>query len=207
MLSVGSGVYAAEEEIHVPDSIEILENSDFLSEELNNVDIINNEISPQSSTVVYEANGYAGSPRGMRIGYNDKYMLFHNTSVQIPDGVNQTYTWERTVTKTSSSSNAFESGARAQGGVKFITELEGHINNTYTKSKTVTITQGTKSQTSITKAGYYELNFYLKANIYDMYGSWWGYTVDQPNVRKKIDRYLGQVYEATDFMHLAVTKR
>lgn len=207
LFSIGSSVYAAEEDndnIHYPHSIELIEKSVETVEKLKFED--EDDVSAQSTFVVYENEGYAGNPRGMSTGFNNKYMLFHNASVTIPSGVSTTYTWERTISKTNTTSNTFEVGARGQGGVKFITELEAHIKNANTKSKSVTINQGTKSATSINEPGTYNLNFYLKSQTYDMYGDWWGYTVDQPNVRKKIDRYLGQVQEATDYMHLEVTK-
>lgn len=207
LFSIGSSVYAAEDNndnIHHPHSIELIENNGNTVEKLKLLD--EDEVSTQSTFLVYENQGYAGNPRGIRIGYNNKALLFHNASVHIPNGVETTYTWERTISKTNTTSNTFEAGARAQGGVKFVTELEGHVKNAYTKSKSVTISQGTKSATLIKEPGLYNLNFYLKSNIYDMYGDWWGYTVDQPTVRKKLDRYLGQVQEATEFMHMEVSK-
>ncbi|GEN85248.1 hypothetical protein SLU01_35600 [Sporosarcina luteola] len=205
---IGSSVYAAEEDndnIHYPHSIDLIEGNGNPVEKLKLVDE-DDEVSAQSTFVVYENNGYAGNPRGMSTGFNNKYMLFHNASVSIPSGVNTTYTWERTITKINTTSNTFEVGARGQGGVKFLTELEAHIKNAYTSTETVSISQGTKSATQITQPGYYNLNFYLKSQTYDLYGDWWGYTRDQPNVRKKVDRYLGQVQEATGYMHLEVTK-
>lgn len=207
LFSIGSSVYASEDnndDTHYPHSIEFIDNNGNTVEKSKMLD--EDEISTQSTFLVYENEGYAGNPRGMWVGYNNKALLFHNASVEIPNGVTTTYTWERTISKTNTTSNTFEAGARAQGGVKFVTEVEGHINNAYTKSKKVTISQGTKSSTSIKEAGLYNLNFYLKTNRYNMYGDWWGYTVDQPKVRKKLERYLGQVQEATDFMHLEVTK-
>ncbi|MGN7479842.1 hypothetical protein ACTHOQ_18645 [Solibacillus silvestris] len=209
LLSGGVNGYASAEEnenIHYPHSTEIVEASELLNKDVTNKSNKDEIVAPLSSFIKYEANGYAGSPRGVRLGYDDKFMLFHHTSFELPTGVTSKYTWERTVSKTNYSSHTFDQGARAQGGAKFIAELEGHFNYTYDKQKSVTVTAGTKSETDITIPGYYELDFYLKANVYDVYGQWWGTTIDRPNERRKLERYLGTYKEPTDFMHLRATK-
>lgn len=209
LLSGGVNGYVAAEEnenIHYPHSTEIVEARELLNKDVTNKFNKDEIVEPLSSFIKYEANGYVGSPRGVRLGYDDSFLLFHHTSFELPSGVNTKYTWEREVTKTNQSSHTFDVGARGQGGVKFITELEGHFNYTYDKQKSVTVKAGTKSETEITEPGYYLLDFYLKANIYDVYGQWWGTTIDRPNERRKLERYLGTYKEATDFMHLRATK-
>ena len=210
LLSGGvNGFASAEDNENVlnPHTVEIIDESERLNNDITDKFNKNDEIAPLSSFIKYEANGYAGEARGVRLGWDDDFMLFHHTSFELPSGVTSKYTWERTVSKTNYSSHTFDQGARAQGGVKFITELEGHFNYTYEKQKLVTVTSGTKSETEITQPGYYELDFYLKANVYDIYGKWWGTTIDRQTERRKLDRYLGTFKEATDFLHLRATKR
>lgn len=165
------------------------------------------EIQPYSSTIVYKKDGYV--PQSLvfkQLGWVNAYQRFHNTSVTIPSGVSYTYTWERSVTKTSTSSHNISNSLRLQGGAKFISEIDYKLDYTYNKSKTLTVSQGMKSQIQVKEPGTYTVDFYMKGASYDITGKWKAYTIANPNVETTVTRNLGNLIEATDFLHVDIKR-
>ncbi|MER2121919.1 MAG: hypothetical protein ABS935_16740 [Solibacillus sp.] len=167
-----------------------------------------NSIIQPLSTITYPADGYvANSAKFTNRGYVNMHKHFHNTSVTLPTGTAYKYTWERTVEKTSTKTSNWSVGVSGSGGVKFLTEVEGSYSYGRATSKTLKITQGSKSETSITQPGTYQLDFYMKGIYWEVNGKWKAYTIDKPNVATTVDRYLGYIIEPTDFLHLEITKK
>ncbi|MFB7159273.1 MULTISPECIES: hypothetical protein [unclassified Lysinibacillus] len=206
-LFMNSGIVKAEDIIN-PDSITIdgeIVKGDLEVEETEKTENINQ---PRSSTIVYVKDGYVPNTLSFKnLGWVNKHKHFFNTSVTIPSGTNYKYTWERTITKSASSSHNISNSLRLQGGAKFISEIDYKFEYGYSKSSTVTMTQGTKSETNITKPGTYQIDFYIKGIYYDIKSDWKAYTVDKPKVQTTVTRNLGYLIEPTNYLHLEVTKQ
>lgn len=138
--------------------------------------------------------------------YNNYHKLFWNSSVTLPAGVSYTYEWYQTVSNTDTRTHAVDAGARAQGGNKFLAEIEGHINYNYQKQSEIKIEAGQKSSIGFLQPGSYNMNWYMKAKKYDLNTKWYGYTVDAPSTQKVLDRYSGSVVEPTPYLNVDIKK-
>lgn len=137
-------------------------------------------------------------------GWYKKHTYFHATSISIPSGVSTTYTWEQTVTKDSERGFTVGGGIRAQGGVKFIAELEVHVDGEYSSIETLTINSGQTSSITANSEGSYFATWYMMAKRYNIYSKWEAYTIDKPNDKKIVKRYVAEVLEPTTALHLEV---
>ncbi|EST54604.1 hypothetical protein T458_13560 [Brevibacillus panacihumi W25] len=153
-------------------------------------------IEPFSSSVVYKQDGFVRrSLTAEKNGTDRDYFLVHRADVEVIDGTEITYKFMKSIKKTSETSHSLETGVRAQGGNKFITELEGHIDYSYVAKEVIEYSRGTETNISVNKPGDYTIYFYSGANRYNLYADWYGYTRDNPKERK-LKRYVGDVFEA-----------
>ncbi|MBU8714140.1 hypothetical protein KM924_16645 [Brevibacillus parabrevis] len=163
-------------------------------------------IKPYSSTVVYKQDGYVrGSLKAEEDGYERDYLLVHKADVEVIDGTEINYKFMQTVKKTNETSHSLESGVRAQGGYKFLAEIEGHIDHTYVSKEIIEYTKGTETSVNVSKPGDYTLYFYAQAKRYNIYADWYGYTIDNKKERK-LNRYVGDVFEATTHEYIKPKK-
>ncbi|WP_198508416.1 hypothetical protein [Brevibacillus agri] len=163
---------------------------------------VEKSIQPFSTGVVYKQNGYVrGSIKAEENGYDRDYFLVHKADVELIEGTKITYKFMKTIRKDVETSHSIDTGLRAQGGNRFITELEGHFDYNYVSKERIEYTKGTETNVEVTKPGDYTLYFYAQARVYNLYADWLGYTRDNKTERK-LKRYIGDVYEATTFEYI-----
>ncbi|KYH32065.1 hypothetical protein CLTEP_22860 [Clostridium tepidiprofundi DSM 19306] len=109
--------------------------------------------------------------------YVDNSDWFHYTDLKVKKGMVATYHYNRSVTKEYEAGSEIEAGARAQGGAKFIAELEGHIDKTWTKSEKISIVKGDDSGIEIDgkiedNVGTWKFYWYPVFKVYQLYYDW-----------------------------------
>lgn len=161
------------------------------------------EESPQLRSVYYIGDYIKNTLEAKYNGYDRYFKHFYNTSVSIPADTTYTFEWFTTVEDTSSSSHDFNAGLQASGKV-LVAELEGHFDYTYNKSSTVKVLAGTKTSIGLVKAGEREIDWYFKAKKYNLFVDWKTIN-DVTGEIKTVQRRVGIVYEATEFLHVEVT--
>ncbi|CAM5795819.1 MULTISPECIES: hypothetical protein [Brevibacillus] len=165
-----------------------------------------NSVQPASSTIVYKQDGFVrGSIRAKQNGYDREYFLVHKADVEVARGTKINYKFLQTIKKINETSHSIDTGARVQGGYKFLTEIEGHFDYNYVTSETIEYTKGTETSVSVDEVGDYTIYFYAQAKRYDVYGKWLGYTIDD-RTERPLDRYVGEVYEATTYETIRAKK-
>lgn len=178
------------------------------------ISIEQGDVQTRGSFIVY-GNYIPNTTKGTfnRRDANTSVREFWYHSAEVKTGTVYTYVFDRSISETYSKTHTFDAGARAQGGVAFITELEGHVNYQYASSKTITKSINESSGVEVdaktypSNAGYWEFTWWPVYNYYNITTNWEYYTIDDPNTLKVGPRWVGSVSEPTSYLHLASNKR
>lgn len=174
---------------------------------LTNIDVARStDIGPAGSFNVWNKNGYVwGSTYTEYHRPDDRNEWFWNDSFFIPAGVSYTYVWEQTVKHTLHQSTDLSAEIKASVG-SIVAEIESKVASSLVASETIEHSVGTASTITVSEPGYWEINWYHKAKVYNVYAYWIGTTIDDPTERPML-RWLGYATEPTPWEHKDVIKR
>ncbi len=164
------------------------------------------DIDPAGSFVVWTKDGYVfGSTYTEYHTLDDQSEWFWNDSCFIPSGVTYTYVWEQTVSHTLYQETDLSAEVKASAS-SIVASIESKVASSLVASETIQHTVGTTSTITVNEPGYWEINWYHKAKIYNVYGYWRGTTIDDHTERPML-RFLGRASEPTPWEHKVVIKR
>ncbi|ARU60985.1 hypothetical protein CBW65_07715 [Tumebacillus avium] len=165
-------------------------------------------IQPEDSFTVYEANGFiSNTAYGVASYVDTKYHLNHRADITVPSGVTATYEFSQTIQQTSTRQHTWSGGISGSMTIAQIANVDAFVSYNYVSSTTMTYSKGYKSNLNVSSPGTYTAYWYNEAQVYNIYGKWWGYTYDAPSTRKQLTRYLSDVKEPKQWENIEVIKK
>lgn len=131
--------------------------------------------------------------------YDLKLSYIYGTSISFVAGSVPTYTLSQTTstTKSRTFSLGLEIEPKLPGG------WEGKVSGGYSNTKTATITKGEIWAVNLTQPGTYNIAWYMRGHVFNLYSNWEYVTNYSTEIR---ERYLGTATFPTSEVHLDISR-